>query len=58
MTTFREGLYTIDLGKGSVDVYGQLHVVGGVLAVIAPNGQLIHAYAPGAWREVWPKATA
>jgi hypothetical protein len=54
MMSFREGEYTIDTGKGLVRVVGQLFIIGGALAVVNPQGQLIQAWAVGAWRSVEP----
>lgn len=49
---FREALYVIDTAKGVDELYGQLRIEGGAVAIIAPNGTLVRAYAPGAWRHI------
>lgn len=54
MISFREAEYVIDTGKGVVRLVAQLRIDGGALAAVAPNGQLIQAWAPGAWRSVEP----
>jgi hypothetical protein len=54
VNTFREGAYVVDTTKGVHEVFGQLRIDGGVLAVIAPNGTLVQAWAAGAWRTVTP----
>lgn len=44
--------YVVDTSKALVRISGQLNIEGGVLAAVAPNGEMLRVWANGHWRSV------